>query len=347
MEGIGAICSRSPDTYDHYDVLRSEWNRMAKDPKAVEYIRSKQPSSLLDKFNQANVTDFIYMEDPDLYVPFTYDAAMTVAMGACGASLHKNTSRLDLEEISTEQYTSNMSYFFTGPQLFESMRASSFEGASTSVSYIPNTCSRDYSGKMIYMENLRRNPGLNSDGMASFTFHNAATYSKDDSAIPGKAQWKPTSPFYFYNASAIPPIDFPPPNTTVLSISRGALAGGLFMSSLAIVVGLVCGVGILVYRKKKIVQASQPIFMEMICLGSVIIAMSVFPLSLQESSVSNKEVLDISCMLTPWLVCIGFVTSFSVLFAKTLRLNKVGEPFTYSLLEYISICLLNISCLFI
>lgn len=59
----------------------------------------------------------------------------------------------------------------------------------------------------------------------------------------------------------------------------------------------------------------------MLCVGTVIMASSIVPLSLQEPV--PKEGLDIACMSVPWLYSIGFSTAFSALFAKAWRINKV------------------------
>ena len=59
----------------------------------------------------------------------------------------------------------------------------------------------------------------------------------------------------------------------------------------------------------------------MLCVGTVIMASSIIPLSLQEPVA--QEGLDIACMAMPWLYTIGFSTAFSALFSKTWRINKV------------------------
>jgi len=318
MEGIGCISLRQPFQYEHFDHLKEVYDRYGNDEKAVEFIRSKQPVSLLEKYKAANITHFKYMEEPDLYGPLTYDAVMTVALGACGFN---PLNRRKLQTTETPA-VSNMSYFFTGPQLFESMRVTSFSGASNHVSYIPGTCSRDYSHNMLFMSNLRRDAALDSDGNVNFKFHVTSEYAKPaDATIEQKSQWKTLNEFYFNDGRSVPPLDLPQVEETVLSISTAALAGGLVMASLAMILGILCFVGTIWFRNQKIVRASQPIFMCMICFGCIIISASVIPMSLQNAS--NTRILDMACMTTPWLLCVGFVTSFSVLFAKTLRLNKV------------------------
>jgi len=203
------------------------------------------------------------------------------------------------------------------------MTSTSFDGASNHVSFLPGTGNRDFSDDLLFLANLRRNAGLNSDGMVSFTLHPTAAYVKAENASLSGLRWRPIQPFVFSDGTIVPPLDLPRPNENFVLISEGALIGGLIMASLALILGLVCGIWTVIYRKEKIVQASQPEFMIMICIGCLIMASSVIPLSLQESTVTSTQVLNMACMTTPWLLCTGFVTSFSVLFAKTLRLNKL------------------------
>jgi len=77
-------------------------------------------------------------------------------------------------------------------------------------------------------------------------------------------------------------------------------------------------------RTSRPVQASQPFFMIMLCIGSIIMASAMIPMSIDDLNYSEKS-CSIACMSVPWLLSIGFCTIFSALFAKTWRLVKVVE----------------------
>jgi len=79
----------------------------------------------------------------------------------------------------------------------------------------------------------------------------------------------------------------------------------------------------LMNRTSRPVQASQPFFMAMLCIGTVIMASAMIPLSIDDEHSKNNA--DIACMSIPWLLSIGFCTIFSALFAKTWRLVKIVE----------------------
>lgn len=104
-------------------------------------------------------------------------------------------------------------------------------------------------------------------------------------------------------------------------IPTAILAFGLSLCGLVIVTSIFWMIWTLRYRDKVVVKASQPIFLFQICVGTLIITSAIIPMSMQEPI--SKRGLDIACMATPWLISMGFVTTFSALFTKTWRLNKL------------------------
>ena len=75
-------------------------------------------------------------------------------------------------------------------------------------------------------------------------------------------------------------------------------------------------------RNERVVRASQPSFLIMICVGVFIMVTSIIPMGIDNQNFS-VETCDIACILIPWLYSIGFVISFSALFSKTWRVNKI------------------------
>lgn len=75
-------------------------------------------------------------------------------------------------------------------------------------------------------------------------------------------------------------------------------------------------------RKNQVVTSSQPIFLAMICMGALLMGSAIIPLSIDDENHSQRGA-DIACMSSPWLINIGFTISFSALFSKTWRLNKI------------------------
>jgi len=74
------------------------------------------------------------------------------------------------------------------------------------------------------------------------------------------------------------------------------------------------------YRNNMVVRKSQPFFLQMICIGTCIMASSIIPLGIDDS-VAQQPTLNRACNLVPWLFSIGFTTAFSALFSKIRRIN--------------------------
>jgi gamma-aminobutyric acid type B receptor len=77
-----------------------------------------------------------------------------------------------------------------------------------------------------------------------------------------------------------------------------------------------------------VVKSSQPFFLIQLCLGTLIMASSIIPMSLQEP-ISERS-LDMACMCSPWLLFNGYAIAFSALLSKSWRINtliKYGKQF--------------------
>jgi ABC-type sugar transport system substrate-binding protein len=101
-------------------------------------------------------------------------------------------------------------------------------------------------------------------------------------------------------------------------------------------------------RKRRVVKASQPVFLLMICIGTFVMALTVIPLSIDDG-IASDERCDSSCMATPWLFTLvsslfftipntfivrffllalltimqGLTITFAALFSKIRRVNKL------------------------
>jgi hypothetical protein len=82
-------------------------------------------------------------------------------------------------------------------------------------------------------------------------------------------------------------------------------------------------------RKHRVVRLSQPKFLVLICVGCFIMGSSLLPLAIGDSSsdgditTDDTQSADIACQDFPWLFSIGCTLTFSALFIKTWRVNRV------------------------
>lgn len=75
-------------------------------------------------------------------------------------------------------------------------------------------------------------------------------------------------------------------------------------------------------RQTRIVRSSQPYFLIMICVGTLVLGSSIIPLTIDDHN-SSQRAADIACMAFPWLLFLGFTTAFSALFSKTWRIHQI------------------------
>ncbi len=97
---------------------------------------------------------------------------------------------------------------------------------------------------------------------------------------------------------------------------------GWTLASLVVLCSIVMAAWVASNRKARIVRASQPIFLILICMGCLLMGGGMYPLSI-DSEIASVEGCNIACMVAPWLLGTGFSCAFSALFSKTLRVNKL------------------------
>jgi len=112
----------------------------------------------------------------------------------------------------------------------------------------------------------------------------------------------------------------PPPQKNHLSTH--IRISGLAVMVMIILTSLAFAIWVVYYRENKVVRSSQPIFLLLICCGTLVMSTAILPLSIDDKIVSVRG-CDISCMAMPWLLSVGFVLTFSALFSKILKVNTI------------------------
>eukprot|EP00814_Leptocylindrus_danicus_P000473 CAMPEP_0116042512 /NCGR_PEP_ID=MMETSP0321-20121206/25738_1 /TAXON_ID=163516 /ORGANISM="Leptocylindrus danicus var. danicus, Strain B650" /LENGTH=948 /DNA_ID=CAMNT_0003523011 /DNA_START=76 /DNA_END=2922 /DNA_ORIENTATION=+ len=115
---------------------------------------------------------------------------------------------------------------------------------------------------------------------------------------------------------------FQPNESPDNSIPDGLRYSGWALSGIAIICSLYFALWTFKNRNVRVVRASQPSFLIMVCVGVFIMSTSIIPMGFDDVIVS-QEGNDIACAVQPWLYSVGFVIAFSALFSKTWRINKI------------------------
>jgi len=107
-----------------------------------------------------------------------------------------------------------------------------------------------------------------------------------------------------------------------LYIGTGFRIAGWTMGGIACAMAVGFAIWVYIYQDSRVVRASQPLFLWLICAGAFIMASCIFPFGLEDDIVSF-EASSIACMSGVWLYGLGFVMLVSALYSKIWRINLI------------------------
>ena len=235
------------------------------------------------------------------YIPegtsFIFDAVMSIGIGACLATANKTDSLM------------------TGEEHLQGIRSVNVSGASGNIRY------GGRSGT----------PGSRASQSAYFGVINLLPFGGRDVLLasteykdPFAGSWvkNKNAAFIYADGTLSPPVLLrTTPEQNYLSL--GAHAFGLALMSLVLFAVVVSLMWTLIYRNHSVVIASQPPFLYSLFLGSTITSFAIFFSSFDESFGWSDQMLDAACVAIPWLCSIGLIITYSALFTKLWRVNKV------------------------
>jgi hypothetical protein len=291
FQATGGVPERSP-RFDKLEAALREF----KNDRDVEYLRS-----VLPKYTTHNDSIFDQVLNSDEFLQgaahpaaFAYDAAITFGLAACNAT-------------RGEEY-------FDGPSHYESMVHTSFRGASGKLVYDPETGSRLASSMRFELVTHHLDPSMEFEGNVGFKMVRSALYQENE--------WEQLAPLIFNDGTSNVPADLPSIDVDHNLLTPGLRAGGLFMCGLVLVLSSALTAWTHVNRNSRVVLASQPIFLHIICFGAFVMGSSIIPLSIDPGVASDKG-CSRACMALPWLLSIGFSLMMSALWAKTKRIHQI------------------------
>ena len=206
--------------------------------------------------------------------------------------------------------------FFSAEELFQAISLSDFDGATGHIRLSHDTQTRDQQSIQTALVNSVIAESTSDDGKVRFE-RRTATLMRFDEGNHGEI----VNLFIYSDNSTNPPLPMPPLEVNLNLINNGTRVSGLTLCALVILIALGWMVFTYLHRTAKFVRGSQPPFLYMLCVGVILMAASIIPMSLQEPLPTSA--LNVSCMSQLWLLSAGFTTAFSALFCKIWRLNKV------------------------
>ena len=132
-----------------------------------------------------------------------------------------------------------------------------------------------------------------------------------------------TSRFYELSLGQNVGQNVPPtsPDLYIGWIARGVM---WILATLSCLGSVSAAIWVWLNQKERVIRASQPVFLYLICAGTFIMACSVFTLGI-EDDIASKELTSVTCMANYWLYTIGFTTVISAMFSKMWMLGQVFQ----------------------
>jgi gamma-aminobutyric acid type B receptor len=149
-------------------------------------------------------------------------------------------------------------------------------------------------------------------------------YVNEDTGEVEQGAWRDIedTEFLFFDGTATAPL----PKRTVADanyLSSSIRIVGFCLIGLSLFISLGTVGWVYVCRESRLVKASQPEFLYLLCFGAALVATSLIFISFDESQGFSDDKLSAMCSAFPWFFVIGYLTMYSALFSKLWRLSKL------------------------
>ena len=108
------------------------------------------------------------------------------------------------------------------------------------------------------------------------------------------------------------------------------LVGFVFVG-LSLFISFLAASWVFVRRGERIVTASQPQFLYLLCIGAMLQAISLVFFSFDESYGWTDSQLDKACSAVPWFFVLGYLIQYCAIFSKVRKsamiCNFFGKPY--------------------
>eukprot|EP00536_Pseudo-nitzschia_multiseries_P007387 jgi/Psemu1/240179/estExt_Genewise1.C_1740029 len=234
------------------------------------------------------------------YTLFFYDAAILLGLAACDGTAEN--------------------LMMTGDTFYNRIvNIPSFEGLSGTVHLDPTTGTREplsaYYTLSNYVEEERFDEETGKT-MVKFRMITTDMYSN--------RTWSSLVDYTFNDGTSNPPKGIPSPiieDNLILPWIRVLM---LILCALAMLLSIGFALWTWYHRETRVVAASQPVFLLLICIGCFIIASAIIPLQF-DLNIADIQGCTIACNAVAWQAFIGFGIVFSSIVCKTHRINVVMQ----------------------
>jgi len=331
--------------YDAYTLRFSElWNSEA----GWKYLQSKIPQSTL------LTRDLIEGSEPSPFELFLYEAVVAMCLASCDAAEKASSSFFTAKELydSFTGTTFDGAYGRvsfdrkTGDRIGDNVRYAVYNIVSNETSYNIKATHQQAmkdekkevlddiystSRQMVWetWPNGNFMDRLSTENLMVETKHPQVFEKEKKQGIGGiysmprkNITWKTVlnRKFIYADGTSNPPDNLPP--IKIVSNCTTEVVITLTLCGITLILSIGCTVWTYIYRKTKVVRASQPFFLYMLCIGTALKGASLTPLSLEAFHL-GQDILNGTCISYPWLTSLGSFIEYSALFSKTMRVYKL------------------------
>jgi hypothetical protein len=262
----------------------------------LAYIQEKAPVYPNDLdypgMDAASYTD----HDPTTTATFTFDETIMFGLAACEVAAQTNSTSFD------------------GKAMYDALLSTTFQGSTGFVAVDPKTGSRRPETAYFKLVNFLHEPFNETH----------VIFKRHDSSAFADSEWVEQKRFVFNSGSTTIPSDLPPLSLNPNYIGTSLRATGLAMAGTILFLSVTCATWTTRKSSSVVVQASQPIFLLILCAGTFVMGAAIIPFSIDDE-LASEDGCDIACMAAPWLTATGVALIFAALFSKTWRVNRLFQ----------------------
>jgi len=302
--GVGVLHDDGEYGLPHYDNFANHWRRLGRNQEALEYINSIQPSppESAPSMNFTRTADYFDLR-PSHYSQFSFDAIAGMGIAACRAA----------------QASNRPDNYFTGKEHHQRFVSHPFDGATGHVTFTANASfSRDGKSTNYFLSEINEidRPTRNTSIFSGTTRMYYDTKQEIWTQFPG------ASSYVYADGTTTPPSELPPYEEVEYGVTAPVQVVCFTLAAIAISMSIAMAAYVYAKRAHEIIAASQPPFLYMLCVGTLVMSSAIIPVAIDDS-IATPAGCSVACMAKIWLASIGFTITFSALFSKTLRINKL------------------------
>lgn len=220
-----------------YTPFRDAWQAIGSSEQDLSYLREKIPR-FKNSSGFSTAMDASMFQDMYAYVPLFYDAMAMIGLAACSL----NTTD------------------FTGSEHFQAILDTHFVGASGPVALNPETGTRLVEKVMFRFANFV--PVRLANGNVTLSPRVVATYQE--------AVWSMQEDAYFNDNTTTIPLDLPPQQISYNRIGGSLRVVGYVLFAVVLSTSMVMAAWTWSNQKTRVIKASQPLFLHLVCFGRFI-----------------------------------------------------------------------------